>query len=123
MLAPRSTPNEPIAKTLDGVVNHLTRSRFKFCALKAHFLDLIQLEFAVEPEKIGVTMAILPSSPKRDKPKLLDEVRDVMRRKHCSIRTEQSRLDPAFHLVSRQTPSRTNGRTRGDRIPYASGAR
>jgi hypothetical protein len=56
-------------------------------------LDLIRLEFAVEEEKIGVTMRILASPPKPDKPKLLDQVRDVMRRKHYSIRTEQSYVD------------------------------
>ncbi len=38
-------------------------------------------------------MAILPSPQKPHKPKLLDQVRDVIRRKHCSIRTEQSYLD------------------------------
>jgi integron integrase len=56
-------------------------------------LDLIRLEFAVEQEKIGVTMPILTSPPRPDKPKLLDQVRDVMRRKHYSIRTEQSYID------------------------------
>jgi site-specific recombinase XerD len=56
-------------------------------------LDLIRLEFAVEREKIGVTMPILTSPPRPDKPKLLDQVRDVMRRKHYSIRTEQSYID------------------------------
>jgi hypothetical protein len=38
-------------------------------------------------------MAILPSPQKPHKPKLLDQVRDVIRRKHYSIRTEQSYLD------------------------------
>jgi hypothetical protein len=36
-------------------------------------LGLIRLEFAVEAEKIGVTMPILASPPERDKPKLLDQ--------------------------------------------------
>jgi integron integrase len=38
-------------------------------------------------------MPILGSQPEPDKPKLLDRVRDVMRRKHYSIRTEQSYID------------------------------
>jgi integron integrase len=38
-------------------------------------------------------MPILASRPEADKPKLLDQVRDVMRRKHYSIRTEQSYID------------------------------
>jgi len=35
----------------------------------------------------------LPAAPPHDKPKLLDQVRDVIRRKHFSIRTEQSYVD------------------------------
>ena len=31
--------------------------------------------------------------PRTDKPKLLDQVRDVIRRKHYSIRTEQAYID------------------------------
>ena len=38
-------------------------------------------------------MATLASRPNADKPKLLDLVRDVIRRKHYSIRTEQSYVD------------------------------
>jgi integron integrase len=38
-------------------------------------------------------MSILPPAPRRDKPKLLDQVRDVIRRKHYSIRTEQAYID------------------------------
>jgi integrase len=38
-------------------------------------------------------MPILASRPEADKPKLLDQVRDVMRRKHYSIRAEQSYID------------------------------
>jgi site-specific recombinase XerD len=56
-------------------------------------LSLIRLEFAVEQEKIGAMMPILASPPERDKPKLLDQVRDVVRRKHYSIRTEQAYVD------------------------------
>jgi integron integrase len=55
-------------------------------------LNLIRLEFAVEKKKID-TMTSLASQLQPDKPKLLDQVRDVMRRKHYSIRTEQSYVD------------------------------
>ena len=37
--------------------------------------------------------AILPAKPKQNKPKLLDQVRDVIRRKYFSIRTEQVYVD------------------------------
>jgi site-specific recombinase XerD len=56
-------------------------------------LDLIRLEFALGEKKIGFTMAISPARPEANKPKLLDQVRDMMRRKHYSIRTEQSYVD------------------------------
>jgi hypothetical protein len=35
----------------------------------------------------------LPSRPSQRHPKLLDQVRDVIRRKHFSIRTEQAYTD------------------------------
>src|SRR5206468_9488655 len=35
----------------------------------------------------------LPAAAPHNKPKLLDQVRDVIRRKHFSIRTEQSYVD------------------------------
>jgi hypothetical protein len=37
--------------------------------------------------------AILSPTQTRNKPKLLDQVRDVIRRKHFSIRTEQTYVD------------------------------
>ena len=37
--------------------------------------------------------AMVASLPAVNKPKLLDQVRDVIRRKHYSIRTEQSYLE------------------------------
>jgi hypothetical protein len=37
--------------------------------------------------------AIVPAKAKQNKPKLLDQVRDVVRRKHFSIRTEQVYVD------------------------------
>jgi beta-lactamase class C len=56
-------------------------------------LDLIRLKFAGEQEKIGATMPILTSPPRPDKPKLLDQVRDVMRRKHYLSRTKHGYVD------------------------------
>ncbi len=35
----------------------------------------------------------LPAQATRNKPKLLDQIRDVIRRKHFSIRTEQAYVD------------------------------
>src|SRR5437660_2265550 len=35
----------------------------------------------------------LPTSASHNKPKLLDQVRDVIRRKHFSVRTEQAYVD------------------------------
>ena len=44
--------------------------------------------------KIALSMSsILMQAAKRHKPKLLDQVRDVIRRKHYSIRTEQAYID------------------------------
>jgi integrase len=41
-------------------------------------LDLIRLEFALGEKKIGFTMAILAARPEPDKPKLLDQVRELL---------------------------------------------
>jgi integron integrase len=38
-------------------------------------------------------VGILPTAARQNKPKLLDQVRDVIRRKHYSLRTEQSYTD------------------------------
>jgi hypothetical protein len=51
------------------------------------------LNFQVAKAKWVATMSILAPAPKRDKPKLLDQVRDVIRRKQYSIRTEQAYID------------------------------
>jgi integron integrase len=56
-------------------------------------LGLIRLEFSLWEETIDRMMSILSSTATRDKPKLLEEVRDVIRRKQYSIRTEQSYVD------------------------------
>jgi len=39
---------------------------------------------------MGSISAILSPTQRAEKPKLLDQVRDVIRRKHFSIRTEQA---------------------------------
>jgi hypothetical protein len=53
-------------------------------------LGLIGLEFPIWEEKIERMMSILPPRATPDKPKLLDQVRDVIRRKQYSIRTERT---------------------------------
>jgi hypothetical protein len=45
-------------------------------------LGLITLEVTVEEGNIGATTPILASTPKGNKPKLLDQAQAVMRRKH-----------------------------------------
>jgi integrase-like protein len=42
---------------------------------------------------MGFMSGILSPAQARNKPKLLDQVRDVSRRKHFSIRTEQTYVD------------------------------
>jgi hypothetical protein len=55
-------------------------------------------------------MAIsLPAGIPRGNPKLLDQVRDVIRRKHYSIRTELYGLDSAVHPFPWQTAPVANG--------------
>ena len=59
-------------------------------SLKAYFLDLIRLEFDLGQGKIELMVEILRARTVQNKPKLLDQVRDVIRRKHFGIRTEQA---------------------------------
>lgn len=54
---------------------------------------LIRLEFRVWEDRITVMPDRVERMPRADKPKLLDQVRDVIRRKHYSIRTEQAYID------------------------------
>jgi integron integrase len=61
--------------------------------LKAQFLGLIRLEFDFRFGRIDRMDAILSGARDQNKPKLLDQVRDVIRRKHYSIRTEQAYVD------------------------------
>ena len=57
-------------------------------------MGLIRLEFWRANQRIEFIKAIkLTSNPPANKPKLLDQVRDVIRRKHYSIRTEQAYVD------------------------------
>jgi integron integrase len=56
-------------------------------------MDLIRLEFNSGKTKIIAMPPIVASSRFPNKPKLLDQVRDVIRRKHYSIRTEQAYID------------------------------
>jgi integron integrase len=57
-------------------------------------LGLIRLEFEGRSNKIGVAMAErVTSAVISNKPKLLDQVRDIIRRRHYSIRTEQAYID------------------------------
>jgi integron integrase len=56
-------------------------------------MGLIRLEFDSGETKITAMPTIIASSRSPNKPKLLDQVRDVIRRKHYSIRTEQAYLD------------------------------
>ena len=62
-------------------------------SLKAQFLDLIRLEFGFARGEHLLMSAILTPGPQQNKSKLLDQVRDVIRLKHYSIRTEQSYVD------------------------------
>jgi len=56
-------------------------------------LGLIRLEFDLGQGKIELMAGILRARTVQNKPKLLDQVRDVIRRKHFSIRTEEAYVD------------------------------
>jgi hypothetical protein len=56
-------------------------------------LGLIRLEFEVEDGRISVMHGTVAARPAQNKPKLLDQVRNFIRIKHYSIRTEQAYLD------------------------------
>ena len=53
-------------------------------------MGLIRLEFDLGQGKIELMAGILRARTVQNKPKLLDQVRDVIRRKHFSIRTEEA---------------------------------
>jgi hypothetical protein len=56
-------------------------------------LGLIRLEFGVEDGRIDVMQGTVSARPAENKPKLLDQVRNVIRVKHYSNRTEQAYID------------------------------
>ena len=56
-------------------------------------MGLIRLEFRETGNTIASMRSILDVPSGGHKPKLLDQVRDVIRRKHYSIRTEQAYVD------------------------------
>jgi site-specific recombinase XerD len=56
-------------------------------------LDPIRLEFGVEDGRISVMQGRVAGRPAENKPKLLDQVRNVIRIKHYSVRTEQGYVD------------------------------
>jgi len=56
-------------------------------------LGLIRLDFRNREDKIVAMAERITSPAASNKPKLLDQVRDVIRRKHYSIRTEQAYID------------------------------
>lgn len=58
---------------------------------------------------------MLTPAPDLRKPKLLERVREIIRLKHYSLRSEKnvSRLDQAFYCFSRKAASGNNGSARG----------
>src|SRR5258707_4845503 len=60
---------------------------------KTQIVGLIRLEFESWENKIAVMAERILRTLPAGKPKLLDQVRDVMRRRHYSIRTEQAYID------------------------------
>ena len=56
-------------------------------------MGLIRLEFTDGKERIGSMSTMVAGGSRRNKPKLLQQVRDVIRRKQYSIRTEQVYVD------------------------------
>ena len=63
---------------------------------KAELFGLIRLPSRGRLDKNRIMAMVLPLDPNLGKPKkLLDQVRDVMRLKHYSLRTEQAYSDCA----------------------------
>ena len=56
-------------------------------------MGLIRLEFTDGKERIGSMSTMVAGGSRGNKPKLLQQVRDVIRRKQYSIRTEQVYVD------------------------------
>src|ERR1043166_7411919 len=69
----------------DPIFGHFRRN--------TQILGLIRLEFGIWEDKIALMAESVVRMPQAGKPKLLEQVRDVIRRKHYSIRTEQAYID------------------------------
>ena len=72
---------------------NLTRSGPNYPAIKGGKIRPNPLALILKAGKMAAMSAILSPAQTADKPKLLDQVRDVIRRKHFSIRTEQTYVD------------------------------
>jgi hypothetical protein len=72
---------------------HLTRSRLRKPAFKDGFSPSITIALGKESSHTGERAPELIRPAPSAKPKLLDQVRDAIRRKHFSIRTEQAYCD------------------------------
>jgi hypothetical protein len=58
----------------------------------------------------------LPARPSQRNPKLLDQVRDVIRRKHFSIRTEQAYTDWMIYRHTLNKPGDSNAKPLGSYV-------
>src|SRR6201993_1770402 len=74
---------------------HLTRFDpiFGYFKRNTQILGLIRLALGIFQDKIVLMAESVLRMPRAGKPKLLDQVRNVIRRKHYSIRTEQAYID------------------------------
>jgi len=86
-------PSRATEKDGEATRYHLTRSRPNYSAIKGGKIRPNPLALILKAEKMASMSAILSPAQTADKPKLLDQVRDVIRRKHFSIRTEQTYVD------------------------------
>jgi len=66
---------------------------FGYFKRNTHLLGLIRLEFGSWEDKLTRMSDRVVRTPVAGKPKLLDQMRDIIRRKHYSIRTEQAYID------------------------------
>ena len=74
--------------------SYLTRSRPSYSAIKYGRIRPTPLALVAVARKNGFhERDFIANADEKNKPKLLDQVRDVIRRKHFSIRTEQTYVD------------------------------
>jgi hypothetical protein len=74
---------------------------FEYFKTNTQLLSLIRFEFRNRGDKIAVAIAKrITSAAASNKPKLLDQGRDLIRRKHYSIRTEQAYADWRVKLLA-----------------------